>query len=68
MAKQYELNEKDIDSVLRYLKLTDSKHATPEMAIAILERMQMTFHQMSHNDPELLEKVWHDLKKQKKLT
>lgn len=67
MAKRYELNEKDIDSVIRFLQLTDPKHATPEMAIEILETMMATAHGMAHEDPELLEKIWLDLKKKKNL-
>jgi len=66
MAKDYEINEKDIDSVLRFLKLNDPEHATPEMAIAILERMQAAFHTMSHDDPEMLEKIYLDMKTKNK--
>ena len=62
----YEINEKDIDSVLNYLKIHDPVNATPEMAIAILEEMQVRFHTMSHDDPEMLKQVLEDLKKQKK--
>ena len=29
---RYEINEKDIDSVIRFLKRTDPENATPEMA------------------------------------
>lgn len=64
MAEPYEINEKDIDSVIRFLKINDPENATPEMAIAILEHMQAAFHTMSHDDPELLEKIYLDLKKQ----
>lgn len=62
MAKHYEINEKDIDSVLRFLELHDPEHATPDTAIAILERMQSAFHTMSHEDPAMLEKIYLDLK------
>lgn len=37
MADDYEINEKDIDSVIRFLKTVDPENATPEMAINILE-------------------------------
>lgn len=63
MTKEYEINEKDIDSVLQFLKINDPKHATPEMAIALLEHMQGAFHTMLHDDPEMLEKIYLDLKK-----
>jgi len=64
----YEINEQDIDKVVRFLQLTDPQHATPEIAIEILETMQATVHKMSHEDPEKLEKIWQDLKKRKNLT
>ena len=61
----YELNEKDIDSVINYLKLTDPENATPEMAIAILEHMQATIHTLAHEDPDLLEKMYKEVKAKK---
>lgn len=63
----YQINEKDIDSVIGFLKITDPENATPEMAIEILEHLKASFHTMSHEDPEALEKVYQDLKRQKKL-
>ena len=68
MAKDYEINEKDIDSVLHYLKLTDPSNATPEIAIAMLEDMHAVSHTLSHQlDPDTLEKVYNNLKKKKNL-
>ena len=32
----YDINEKDIDGVIRFLKINDPKNATPERAIAFL--------------------------------
>lgn len=66
MAKDYELNEKDIDSALRYLKATDPENATPEKAIAMLEELMAGVHMLSHTNPELLEKLYQDLKNDKK--
>lgn len=63
---RYQINEKDIDSVIRYLKTIDQEHATPEMAIAILERLQETYHTMAHQDPEMLQKIYDELIRQKK--
>lgn len=68
MAKQYELNEKDIDSVLRYLKLTDPEHATAEWAIGILEYMHETMDSLSFDNPELLDKIVEDFKNKKTTT
>lgn len=63
----YQINEKDIDSVIRFLKITDPENATPEMAIALLEHLQASFHTMAHEDPKKLEEIYNELKKQKKL-
>lgn len=64
---KYQINEKDIDSVLNYLKIFDPENATPEMAIELLEYLQATFHTMSHEDPEKLKEMYEDFKLQKKL-
>ena len=62
---EYQLNEKDIESVIRYLKTIDPENATPEMAIAILEHLKTTYHTMNHEDPEMLKKILEELKKEK---
>ena len=64
----YQLNEKDIDSVIRFLELTDPEHATPEMAIEILEHLQATFHTMNDTDPEQLKAIYKSLIEQKKMS
>ncbi len=66
MAKGYEINEKDIESVINFLKIHDPENAKPEMAIEILEAMQAKFHMMTHTDPDMLKQILEDLKKQKK--
>ena len=63
MAKDYEINENDIDSVIRYLKVHDPDHATPEKAIAMLEDLQSFFHKISHENPELLKKLYDEFNK-----
>ena len=65
MAKHYEINEKDIDEVIRYLKTVDPDNATPEMAIALLEQLQASGHLLSHENPELFDKIYQDLKNKK---
>lgn len=58
----YEINESDVESVIKYLKIHDPENATPEKAIALLEELQEGFHMLSHTNPELLEKLLEDLK------
>jgi cytochrome oxidase Cu insertion factor (SCO1/SenC/PrrC family) len=65
MTRHYEINEKDIDEVIRYLKTVDPENATPEVAIAFLEQLQASVHLMSHENPELLDKIYQDLKNKK---
>ncbi len=65
--KKYQMNEKDIEGVINYLKIFDPENATPEMAIELLEYMQATYHNMTHDDPEQLKKMYENLQKQKKL-
>lgn len=66
MSNEYEINEKDIDSVIKFLKITDPENASPEMAISILEELQATFHTMAHEDPEILKNILEKIKKEKK--
>lgn len=61
MTKAYEINEKDIDSTINYLKTVDPENATPEMAIAFLEQLQASVHMMAHDNPVLLKNVQRDL-------
>ena len=62
----YEINEKDIDSVINYLKINDPENATPEKAIAFLEEMQSGLHMLEHTNPELLDRIYDNIKKEDK--
>ena len=54
---KYEMTEEDIDKVIAYLKTIDPKNATPENAIAYLEKYQAKFHALGHvlTDEEMRE-------------
>lgn len=67
MSNGYQINEKDIDGVLNYLKIHDPENATPEMAIAFLEYFKTKFHELAHTDPEKLEEIYKEFKKEKKI-
>lgn len=58
MSNGYELNEKDIESTLNFLRIFDPKSATPEKAIAFLEYMYVGAHMMQHTNPEGLEELY----------
>jgi hypothetical protein len=60
LPADYEINEADIDKMIRRLKLERPEDTiTPEMAIERLEQMHENFHELAHTNPELLEK-WYE--------
>ena len=67
MAKDYEINEADIDRMILYIKTIDPDHATPEMAILMIETEYAKNHLLSHENPEAHYAIYQDLKKKKKL-
>ncbi len=67
----YEINEKDIDTVLNQLKRVHPENATPEMAIDILEYMQAKAHLLVHENPnatheDLVEAMYQEITNGKK--
>jgi len=63
MADRYEINEKDIESTIRFLTVYDPENANRETAISLLEDLRAGFHGMAHNNPDLLEKLKAELDK-----
>lgn len=61
----YQINEKDIDTVLGILKRTDPDNATPERAIELIESLQAGVHSIAEDNPEMLEKLLREIEKQK---
>ncbi len=61
MDKPYEMNEKDIESALRWLKVNDPENATREQAEALLKDLKAGFHSMAHNNPDLLNQLKQEL-------
>lgn len=64
---KYEITDKDITSVINWLKIEDSENATPEMAIAILKNLQASIHMLGHKNPEALKKAYSELKRSRKV-
>ncbi len=62
MSNGYQINEKDIDSVLNYLKIHDPENATPELTIALLEFYKTKFHELAHTDLSKLEEIYQEFK------
>ena len=53
LPSDYELNEKDIDSALNWLKINHPDQATPEMAIALLEYFRQGIHELAHGASDI---------------
>lgn len=58
LPEDYELNEKDIDSTINWLKIVDPKNANPEHAIDFLVYQRTVIHQQWHDNPKDLEKFY----------
>ncbi len=61
MDKPYEIDEKDIESTLRWLKVNDPENATREQAEALLKDLKAGLHSMAHNNPDLLNELKEEL-------
>ena len=62
MTKNYDYPEADIEAMIDYIRSFDPDNATPVMAILMLENEYAKNHLMSHDNPELLEQIYQDLK------
>ena len=58
----YELNEKDIESTVKWLGLADPENANPETAIEFLVYLRTVVHQEWHNDPKKMEELYKKFK------
>ena len=47
----YDLNEQDIDAVLRYMQLNDPEHASPERAVRFLVTWKKSLRERDVNSP-----------------
>jgi hypothetical protein len=65
MAKKYEINDQDIESVINFLKINDPENATREKAIELLQDLQRGFHGIAHDNPDLLLKLQKELDESK---
>jgi len=61
----YELNEKDIESAISFLKFYDPENANHDTAIELLEFMRLAAHEYAHDNPKDLESQYEKMKKQR---
>ena len=56
MANFYEINDKDIDGMLNYLRIFQPEDATREFAIEFLKYLKLTYRKTGQFDPDELHK------------
>ena len=56
--------QKDIESMVSYLKIHQPENATPEYAAAMLDFMQTKLHELALHDPEELLNLYETYQKQ----
>ncbi len=54
---QYHINEKDIETVIRHLKIYDPANADRDYAIQFIEAMQAKSNQIARSDEALAEAI-----------
>ena len=59
----YEINEKDIEAVIRYMEIHDPKNADREYAVQYLQSLQGVASQLARSDTGLAELLQEALKK-----
>jgi hypothetical protein len=65
MADFYDINDKDIDSMLNYLRIFEPENATPEYAAEFLKFLKLGYRRTGQLDPDELSKLLKDFKKSK---
>lgn len=63
MADFYDINEKDIESVVNYLRIFQPEDANHDFAIEFLKYMKLTTRRTGRIDPEELERQLEGFKK-----
>jgi len=58
MEERYEINEKDIASVVRYLAIFHPDNANREFAIEMLEYLKAGYHRLALTDPDALDDLY----------
>lgn len=66
MAKQYEITEKDIESMVNYLRIFHPENANREYAIEMLEYLKASYHRLALTNPDALHELYRAFEESKK--
>lgn len=65
----YRLNDQDIETVVRWLKIHHPERATKEFATALLTELKLTYRRVGWEDPDKLEDFYSEFTdKQRNIT
>ena len=65
MTKEYEISNKDIESMVNYLRIFHPKNATKDYAVEMLEYLKASYHRLASTDPDALEELYSAFEKSK---
>lgn len=54
----YEITEKDIEGMLKYLRVFHPENANRDYAVEMLEYLKATFHRLAFTDPDALDELY----------
>lgn len=63
MADFYDINDKDIDGMLNYLRIFEPENATREYAVEFLKFLKLGYRRTGRFDPDELPELLKDFKK-----
>ncbi len=58
MAERYEINEKDIESMVNYLRVFHPENANRDFAIEMLKYLKAGYHRLALTDPDALDDLY----------
>lgn len=58
VMSDYEITDKDVEAVVRYLEIYHSENANEDFAIKLLEATKAGIHQVALSDPDQLEDLY----------
>ena len=61
----YEITEKDIESVVNYLRIFHPEDANREFAVELLEYLKASYHRLALTSPDALEELYLAFEKSK---
>lgn len=66
MSEQYEITEKDIESMVNYLRIFHPENANQEFATEMLEYLKASYHRLALTDPNALDGLYDAFEASKK--